>query len=47
MIVESVEVTGMDDATVAMSFYDNWVLRAGTIAVHYAGVIRYPDGSYA
>jgi ketosteroid isomerase-like protein len=47
MIVESVEVTTMDDATVDMSFYDNWVLSAGRIAVHYAGVIRYPDGSYA
>jgi ketosteroid isomerase-like protein len=47
MIEENVEVTGMDDATVAMSFYDNWVLRAGKIAVYYAGVIRYPDGSYA
>jgi hypothetical protein len=47
MMVESVDVTTMDDSTVDMSFYDNWVLIDGKIAVHYAGVIRYPDGSYA
>jgi hypothetical protein len=29
-----------------LSFYDNWVLRDGKIAVHFAGVVRYPDGSY-
>lgn len=47
MMVESVDVTTMDDTTIDMSFYDNWVLVGGKIAVHYAGVIRYPDGSYA
>ncbi len=47
MIVESLDVTTMDGSTVDMSFYDNWVLIDGKIAVHYAGVIRYPDGSYA
>jgi hypothetical protein len=47
MIVESVDVTGMDGSTASMSFYDNWVLRDGKIAVHFAGVVRYPDGSYA
>jgi hypothetical protein len=47
MMVESVDVTTTDDSTIAMSFYDNWVLKEGKIAVHYAGVIRYPDGSYA
>lgn len=46
MVVESVVVITMDDSTVDMSFYDNWVLIDGKIAVHYAGVIRYPDGSY-
>jgi hypothetical protein len=47
MMVESVDVTTTDGSNVAMSFYDNWVLIGGKIAVHYAGVIRYPDGSYA
>ena len=47
MIVESVDVAGMDGSTASMSFYDNWVLRNGKIAVHFAGVVRYPDGSYA
>jgi len=47
MIVESVEVVTTDGPTVAMSFYDNWVLEKGKIAVHFAGVVRYPDGSYA
>ncbi|MEW6753390.1 MAG: nuclear transport factor 2 family protein [Candidatus Latescibacterota bacterium] len=47
MMVESVEVTTTDGARVDMSFYDNWVLQDGRIAVHYAGVVRYPDGSYA
>ena len=47
MIVESVELIGTDDSKMDVSFYDNWVLIDGKIAVHYAGVIRYPDGSYA
>jgi len=47
MIVESVDVTGKDGSTASMSFYDNWVLRGGKIATHFAGVVRYPDGSYA
>jgi ketosteroid isomerase-like protein len=47
MIAESVSVTGVDGSQAAMSFYDNWVLRNGKIAVHFAGVVRYPDGSYA
>jgi ketosteroid isomerase-like protein len=47
MIVESVTVEGTDGGHAAMSFYDNWVLDEGRIAVHFAGVVRYPDGSYA
>ncbi|MCW5848803.1 MAG: nuclear transport factor 2 family protein [Anaerolineae bacterium] len=47
MIVESVDITTLDGAQVDMSFYDNWVLRDGRIIVHFAGVVRYPDGSYA
>jgi SnoaL-like domain len=47
MIVESIDMTQIDGSTAQMSFCDNWVLRDGRIAVHFAGVVRYPDGSYA
>ncbi len=47
MIVESVDIVGKDGSAASMSFYDNWVLRNGKIATHFAGVVRYPDGSYA
>jgi ketosteroid isomerase-like protein len=47
MIVESIDVTQTDGSMAHMSFYDNWVLRDGRIGVHFAGVVRYPDGSYA
>ena len=47
MIVESVDVVGMDGSASSMSFYDNWALRKGKIATHFAGVVRYPDGTYA
>jgi ketosteroid isomerase-like protein len=47
MIVESIELELKDGSNVSTSFNDNWVLRDGHIAVHFAGVIRYPDGSYA
>ena len=47
MIVESIDVTQTDGSTAHMSFCDNWVLRDGRIAVHFGGVVRYPDGSYA
>jgi ketosteroid isomerase-like protein len=47
MIVESIDITQMDGSMAHMSFYDNWVLREGRIGIHFAGVVRYPDGSYA
>jgi hypothetical protein len=47
MIVESIKFEGMDGSKAEMSFYDNWVLQDGQIIMHYAGVVRYPDGSYA
>jgi ketosteroid isomerase-like protein len=47
MIVESIDVIQTDGSMAHMSFYDNWVLRDGQIGVHFAGVVRYPDGSYA
>jgi len=47
MIVESIDLELKDGTTATMSFYDNWVLQDGRIVVHFAGVVRYPDGSYA
>jgi hypothetical protein len=47
MIVESINLELMDGSKVDLSFYDNWVLQDGRIMVHFAGVVRYPDGSYA
>jgi ketosteroid isomerase-like protein len=47
MIVESIELALMDGSKASTSFCDNWVLRDGHIITHFAGVIRYPDGSYA
>jgi hypothetical protein len=47
MIVESIDVAQTDGSMAHMSFCDNWVLRDGRISVHFAGVVRYPDGSYA
>jgi ketosteroid isomerase-like protein len=47
MIVESIDVVQTDGSMAHMSFCDNWVLRDGQIGVHFAGVVRYPDGSYA
>jgi len=47
MITESIDFEGMDGSTATMSFYDNWVIENGRIVTHYAGVVRYPDGTYA
>jgi len=30
-----------------MRFADSWVLQNGRIAIHFAGMVRYPDGSLA
>jgi len=30
-----------------MRFADSWVLREGKIAIHFAGMVQYPDGSLA
>jgi ketosteroid isomerase-like protein len=30
-----------------MKFADSWVLRDGKIAIHFAGMVQYPDGSLA
>jgi ketosteroid isomerase-like protein len=46
MIVEAIKMqTAGGEAT--MRFADSWVLRDGKIAIHFAGMVQYPDGSLA
>src|SRR5574341_1230475 len=47
MMVEHIKLTGTDESKAEVHFYDNWYLRDGKIAIHFAGTVRYPDGSYA
>ena len=35
------------DGEARMRFADSWVLRDGKIAIHFAGMVQYPDGSLA
>lgn len=46
MIVEAIEIT-TDQGTAKMRFADSWVLKGGKIAIHFAGMTQYPDGSVA
>lgn len=46
MVTEKIRMaTG--DGTAQMRFADSWVLRDGKIAIHFAGMVQYPDGSLA
>ena len=46
MIVEAITMgSGADQAK--MRFADSWVLRDGKIAIHFAGMTQYPDGTVA
>ena len=46
MIVEAITMqTANGEAK--MRFADSWVLRDGKIAIHFAGMTQYPDGSVA
>mgnify|MGYP001289390243 CR=1 FL=1 len=46
MIVEAITMqTPQGEAK--MRFADSWVLRDGKIAIHFAGMTQYPDGSVA
>jgi len=46
MIVEAITMqTAAGEAK--MRFADSWVLRDGKIAIHFAGMTQYPDGSVA
>jgi hypothetical protein len=46
MIVEAVRVV-TDQGEAHMRFADSWVLRGNQIAIHFAGMVQYPDGSLA
>jgi len=46
MIVEAITMpTAQGPAK--MRFADSWVLRGGKIAIHFAGMTQYPDGTVA
>jgi hypothetical protein len=47
MIVEAIKAKTTDGQELTCRFYDNWYLKDGKIAVHYAGTVQYPDGSVA
>lgn len=47
MIVEAITLQTAEGAA-SMRFADSWVLNAkGKIAIHFAGMTQYPDGSVA
>jgi len=46
MITEQITMQTTDGET-RMRFADSWVLRDGKIAIHFAGMVQYPDGSLA
>jgi ketosteroid isomerase-like protein len=46
MITEQIRLR-TSDGEAQMRFADSWVLRNGKIAIHFAGMVQYPDGSLA
>ncbi len=46
MITEQITMKTRDGEA-RMRFADSWVLRDGRIAIHFAGMVQYPDGSLA
>jgi ketosteroid isomerase-like protein len=46
MIVEAVTATTAEGSA-TMRFADSWALKDGKIAIHFAGMVQYPDGSMA
>jgi ketosteroid isomerase-like protein len=46
MVVEAITLQ-TEAGEAHMRFADSWVLRDGKIAVHFAGMVQYPDGSLA
>lgn len=47
MIVEAIKMKGADGSVSSMRFADSWVIRDGKIAIHFAGMTQFPDGSVA
>lgn len=46
MVTEKIKMR-TKDGEANMRFADSWVLRDGKIAIHFAGMVQYPDGSLA
>lgn len=46
MIVEAIKMR-TEEGEAKMRFADSWVLRDGKIAIHFAGMVQYSDGSIA
>jgi len=46
MIVEDIKMQTADGEA-SMRFADSWALKNGKIAIHFAGMVQYPDGTYA
>jgi ketosteroid isomerase-like protein len=46
MVVEAIALTAGGEKA-SMRFADSWVLKDGKIAIHFAGMTQYPDGSVA
>lgn len=46
MVVEAISLQTAEGEA-KMRFADSWVLRDGKIAIHFAGMVQYPDGSLA
>ncbi len=46
MITEQIKLR-TEQGSAEMRFADSWVLRDGRIAIHFAGMVQYPDGSLA
>ncbi|RIK84804.1 MAG: hypothetical protein DCC68_00505 [Planctomycetota bacterium] len=46
MVVEAIAMQTADGEA-SMRFADSWVLKGGKIAIHFAGMTQYPDGSVA
>jgi len=46
MIVEAITMETADGEA-KMRFADSWVLRDGRIAIHFAGMTQFPDGTVA
>jgi ketosteroid isomerase-like protein len=46
MVVESIRLQ-TEQGEARMRFADSWVLKGGKIAIHFAGMTQYPDGTVA